>query len=361
MSFSWQGRGLRRPRDVLPGEAAEPRRSTRAMRAPRFRPYAWLSAFALLAACQGNVGSSYPSASLPQLSPNPGQYGAAALRQSRSVTANAQVKADDPSIEFPAVDGFGLSLILRDGVGGTASPGPAASGATPRGSGAPASAPPAPSATPGPARSATPSPASSATLSPAPSASASGAPPKGATPSPSPASTTPGVKVEAKLTTFPDGAPELTAAAGSAPRRALVKGYVVAQRDLAVRGPSAFEFILPPNERTGDRGFTIAVYESLKRNRLKLIAQDPGGVLAGERVRSGADPSAAPLLLHRGRGYIAILYASDLVPTPAPPGTFPNGGAGGRFSPVPGTLPSPGGSPPGASPSPPGATPRPTG
>jgi hypothetical protein len=121
-----------------------------------------------------------------------------------------------------------------------------------------------------------------------------------------------------------------------------VKGYLVVQRDLTVRGPAAFEFILPPSERATERAFTIAVYESLKRSKLKLVAQDPGGVLDGDRVRGGSQGSEAPLLLRRGRGYTAILYAAEVPPTP-PPGS-------GGYPPVPGASGNPGapgGPPPG--------------
>jgi hypothetical protein len=164
-----------------------------------------------------------------------------------------------------------------------------------------------------------------------------------------------------KLTSYPENAPELPATAGAAPRRALVRAALIPQRDLSLRGASAFEFVLPPAERTADRAFTIAVYEALKRNRLKLIVQDPGAALAGERVRGSAGPSEAPLLLRRGRGYTAILYATEGAP--------PTGAPGAALSPGPSAAPAAAGasaSPgaalqPGASPSAAVPAVRPTG
>jgi hypothetical protein len=350
------------------------------MNAPCVRPFATLLALALLAGCQGSVGSSYPSASLPQLSPNPGQYaGGSALRQSRSVVADGKLQSDDAALEFPPVDGFGLRLVLRESAGtatGSGTPLPGASarasaspsaasgsrglGATPA-AGPTASARPAPSSSPDPASSASAAPRPSATAISATAPAAAAAAASGS-PSPAGTATSAPVKAELKLTTYPENAPELPATAGVAPRRALVRGYLILQRDLSISGPAAFEFILPPSERTAERAFTIAVYESLKRGKLKLVAQDPSGTLAGESVRGSASGSEAPLLLHRGRGYVALLYAADLpAAVPSPGGYAPVPGASG-YAPAPGAsgyTPAPGAS--GSTPPPwgPGVTPPP--
>ncbi len=325
------------------------------MNAPCVRPIAGLLAIALLAACQGNVGSSYPSASLPQLSPNPGQNYSSAQRQSRTIAANTNVRSDDDALDFPVVDGFGLRLVLREGgaftpaplgTGSPSSPGPGGTAAsrTALGAQTPAPSASAPSA---------PAPSPSASVSPSASARPGGAAGTG-TPKPAASATPVPAKAELKLTTYPDNAPELPATAGLAPRRALVRGYLVLQRDVTVLGPGAFEFVLPPAERPAGRAFTIAVYESLKHGKLKLLAQDPDAALAAERVR-GAAASEGPMLLHRGRGYVAILYASDVAPltgqTQAPQFGQPQGG----FTPPPGQAspgaPAPVGTGPFASPS----------
>lgn len=280
--------------------------------------------------------------------------------------ASTSLKNDDDAIEFPPVDGFGLRLVLRESPPTSPPPesdsehlAPSRGGPKAPGTQLPARTAAAGTATATPTGSPVPTPTPTPTASPTPSpAAASGSPATSAATTPSPAASAAqaAVKVEVKLTTYPDGAPELPSTAGFAPRRALAKGYLVVQRDLTVRGPAAFEFILPPSERTTERAFTIAVYESLKRNKLKLVAQDPGGVLDGERVRGGSQGSEAPLLLRRGRGYTAILYAADTPPTPAPSGGgFPSPGASGNPG-SPGWPPPAGASPvgvpsPGASPS----------
>jgi hypothetical protein len=313
------------------------------MNALRVRSFACLAALVLLAGCQGNVGSSYPSASLPQLSPNPGQYPGGGLRQSRSVAANSSLKAEDDGLDFPAVDGFGLRLVLRESA--APSPLPAAGGATPS---------PAPSAATGGPRSgvgafARPSASLEPAASPVPGSpapAASAAAPR--SPSPAPSASGAAAKAELKLTTYPENAPDLPATAGVAPRRALARGYLVVQRDLTIAGPGAFEFVLPPAERTAERAFTIALYESLKRNRLKLVAQDAAAALLGDRVRGGAAGGQAPLLLRRGRGYAAILYAADAAPAALPAAA----GGGATPAPNPSGTAAVSGSQPQASPSP---------
>jgi hypothetical protein len=267
------------------------------------------------------------------------------------------VRSDDGAIDFPVVDGFGLRLVLREGGAFTpappgtgaagSSPSPAAAGSRAFGAQTPTAPPP---SAPAPSPSA-PNPPASAS----PTASTRAGGPAGAgTPTPAATATPVPAKAELKLTTYPDNSPELPATAGLAPRRALVRGYLLLQRDATVAGPGAFEFILPPAERPAGRAFTIAVYESLKRGKLKLLVQDPDAALAGERVR-GAATSAGPLLLHRGRGYVALLYAADVAPVAGQTPVPQYGQQPGAFTPQPGQAspgaPTPASAGPFASPS----------
>ncbi len=313
---------------------------------------------AMLAACQGNLGSG-SGLSLPATPPynQPGGPGGAAAPQSRqrALDGAVYVTADMNEIPLPALNGYGVTLAL-----GTPSPTPSPSpvattapsrgpagrarrtrtraGVRPQGSVALV----APSAAPSPAAAGsapstglqTASPgAASASAGPnafgaSASASSSAAPlPSGATPRPPPATTgSPGVsKTATKTTVFPDDAPAAPSPQPSgnvqtfAVRKAIVRGFIQPGSAISLYGLGAVRFTIPTAEQTAGRGFTVAVYTVGRRHHATLVTADPAPVLAKDVV---ASTHADPLVLKKGVGYLLMLYGDEL---PATPGPVPSG------------------------------------
>ncbi len=278
--------------------------------------YAAISVAALaVAACQGNVGTGSGLVPPPGSQQAPSAQGAA---QSRTrTTAGAVFLAGGMNeIPLPAVAGFSLTLYMVEP------------------SSAPSTAPNGGPRTRTERASSTPSPSPT----PAPSASdkKSKAAPK-ATASPE------GPKIDTKTTIYPDSVPAAPTPEPTgnvqtyAEREAVVRGYVLPQTDVKLYSLAAARFKIPAAEHPEGRDFTIALFESRKHKKWKLIAYNPEATLDGDIV--SADSAAGPITLKKKTGYAFILYGDDLAPTPGPAGTYPPPGSNPFNTPNPaGTM-----------------------
>jgi len=99
---------------------------------------------------------------------------------------------------------------------------------------------------------------------------------------------------------------------------------------------AAVRFTIPAQEQTKARGYTIALFESLKHGKTRLLAWDPVAALA-ENAVSPATAARAPIALKKNVGYYFVLYGDDLGPVPTPSGSFPPANNRLLGSPTPGT------------------------
>lgn len=289
--------------------------------ARRFAGGLTLAALIGIAACSGNLGTG---TGLPA-PPAPGVSASVqAANQSRQRTAAGAVylASDIHEIPFSPLGGFTLALQLA-----TPSPkpsGPATAAPKARPSGAPPTASPSPS----------PSPTAAGKKKASPSAS----------------STPSGPKIDTKITIFPEDAPAAPtpAATGNvqnyAERPAVVRGYMMPAVDIKLYSLAAAVFKLPADQRPEDRGFTIALFESHKHKKWKLLAWTPEATLDDDTV-SAAD-ATEPLVLRKKTGYVFVLYGDDLEPTPAPRGSYPPPGNNPFATPGASATPRPFGAPP---------------
>jgi hypothetical protein len=344
----------------------------------RLPALAFAAAAVALSACQGNVGSS--GLSIPQAG---GAYGqpngpvagsAGTTSREHAVDGAVIMSADRREVPLPTVDGFSITLDL---VTSAARPSGSASAAVtavpvslmraaPRTSvaaagspastvtGSAASAAPAPSATP--AAGLTPRPvfppvssASGAPASTAPGTSGRAAPSASPSPLNSPAA---GAKISTKTVVYPDGAPAAPTPAPSGDvqtftkRTPIVRGYLMPETDLTIAGPAAVHFTIPKSEESpSPRGFTIAIFESGKKNKGRILGYDTNATLDNDTVTSTiAEPAVT---FKKNQGYEVILYGDEQPATPPP---------GGYTTPGINPLPFPSGyatTPPGQQPYPP--------
>jgi hypothetical protein len=308
-------------------EGAWSRRSAKTMGVQNLCRTAYLATgvlAAVLAGCQGNLGSG-TGLSIPQAPSygQPGGPGGSAGSQSRQQVLEGAdyMTSTTTELPLPQVGGFSVSVVL-----GTAPPSPVpgesssptaahhhsllarAAAAAAQTNGTPTGLP-APTASPAPAASVSPGAASSA--SPAPKSG-------GAKPSPSPSP----LKIETKTIAYPDDAP---AAPTPVPtgnvqtfvkRTAIVRGYVMPSEDITLYGLGAVRFTIPTTEQLPGRGFTVAVYQSGKHHKDKLLDSDTDAAVSNDTIASGhAD---TPLVLKKDTGYLLMLYGDEGPPTPAP-------------------------------------------
>jgi hypothetical protein len=337
-----------------------------------------LAAFAtaaLLAACQGNIGTGSGLPAAPSQSMAPGRGGSAPGTQSRQrvVEGAVYLVPGMGEIPLPALEGFSVTISLASPapISSAAYPGapnPGTSGALsltsrtlrgPDSEGSPSaaaasSAPnvvsvttglpaaagtnvPGPSASPLPSGSASPAP--SGTAGPVPSGSPGKHAHSKSEPSPSPQPS--GPKIDTKLTVYPDAAP---AAPTPAPtgnvqtylkRVAIVRGYLLSRTELTLFGLGAVRFTSPPDEQSAKRGFTVAVFDQSKKHHDRLVAWDANAALSDGTISTTASPR--PILLKKGVGYAFLLYGDQLVPAaPASSGSYPPPGNNPFVTPVPG-------------------------
>jgi len=255
-----------------------------------------------VAACSGNLGTG---GGLPQppsglVSPAAGAVG----NQSRMRTIEGAVflAPGDAELPLPVVGGFEVVLTL---IAPTAAP-----------SGAPGSA--APSATPKAMPSPSPSP------SPAPSASAhvySG------TNTPKPNATPSGPKIDTKTTIYPEDAPDAPTPKPTgnvqsyAKRHAIVRGYLMPHVNLTLYALGAVRFKIPSEEATSGRGYTVALFESGKHRRNRVLAWSPDATLGAGFISATAVGEA--IVLKKNVGYFVVLYGDELMPTPGPVTSYP--------------------------------------
>ena len=106
--------------------------------------------------------------------------------------------------------------------------------------------------------------------------------------------------------------------------------------DLPIYGLAAARFTIPKDEQTAGRGFTIAIFTSVKKHR-ELIASDPEAKLAENVVSSTL---TAPFTLKKGTGYDIMLYGDELAATPGPvPSAYPTPGTNPFVTPMPSGYP----------------------
>ena len=335
-----------------------------------------------LAACQGNIGGG-SGLSIPQ-APGYGQPagpgGAQSQSRERVLDGAVYLTSKITEVPLPQVAGFGVTIAL-----GTPGPETEASAPPSAGSGLHAgvshlmrtalaahagSAPSAqPSSSPtaffestsgisgsnpesaataagaGATASAAPSAKPSGGASPAASASASAASPKPSH-SPSPAATSLGdhPHIDTKTTIYPDDAPPAPTPLPTGEvqtfvhRTPIVRGYVLVSTDVPLYGLGAVHFTLPLTEITPKRGFTIALYESGKHRKSRLMNSDTDPIVADGVVYSG---QMDPVVLKKGRGYLLMIYGDDEGPAPASvPLGYPS--PGNNPFPAPSGYPQPG-------------------
>lgn len=335
-----------------------------------------------LAACSGNLGSGGVSSGLPGV---PGSQGyqqpqgpgsVAPASRERAVEGAVFVTPDLATIPLPTVDGFSLVLAL-------ASPGPSASpsaGASALPSGAAhglrtkmsrvtvVAQAVIPSASPTAVASARPSgaPSPAASGSPTPGASSS---PRAGTRSPSPRPSQSPPKIDTKLVIYPNYAPDAPTPQPSGnvqtytKRHPIVRGYISPALDVTLYGLGAARFTIPATEQLPGRGYTIAIFTSVKHHKPAMVANDTAATIENNVVSSAL---ATPITLKKGTGYDIVLYGDDLPSTPAPvPSNYATPGQNPFVTPLPSGYPAaPGqpnypGAPSGFSSYPPGFTPTP--
>jgi hypothetical protein len=325
------------------------------------RPLAFsalLGALVAVSACSGNLGSGgtglpvTPGGTTGYQQPA-GPGGATSSSRERDAEGAVYLTSGMNTLPLPTLDGFSLSLSL-------ASPSPTAAPSAVASASASASlrqkvsrvvtevaqvaVPSEAAASPLVVASPTPSPspspvASAATPKPSPSPSAT---PKSGTHTATPNPNASGPKIDTKLVIYPDSAPDAPTPMPSGnvqqftKRTAIVRGYLSPAIDLPIYGLAAARFTIPKDEQTAGRGYTIAIFTSVKKHR-ELIASDPDAKLADNVV---ASTLTTPFTLKRGTAYDILLYGDQLAPTPAPvPSAYPTPGTNPFVTPMPSGYP----------------------
>jgi hypothetical protein len=325
------------------------------------RPLAFsalLGALVAVTACSGNLGSGgtglpvTPGGTTGYQQPA-GPGGATSSSRERDAEGAVYLTSGMNTLPLPTLDGFSLSLSLAS-PSPTAAPSAAASASASASLrqkvsrvvtevaqvAVPSEAAASPLAAGSPTPSPSPSPAASA-ATPKPSPSPSPTPKSGthtATPNPNAS----GPKIDTKLVIYPDSAPDAPTPMPSGnvqqftKRTAIVRGYLSPAIDLSIYGLAAARFTIPKDEQTAGRGYTIAIFTSVKKHR-ELIASDPDAKLADNVV---ASTLTTPFTLKRGTAYDILLYGDQLAPTPAPvPSAYPTPGTNPFVTPMPSGYP----------------------
>jgi hypothetical protein len=118
---------------------------------------------------------------------------------------------------------------------------------------------------------------------------------------------------------YPDGTqkPPGDAAEGLAARRVpLVKVAMQPSVDLSLYSLAALRFAIPPAEGQSGRGFTVALYETRKFHKDRLIDSRTDATVADDAVR--AEKATDAVKLSKGHTYTAILFGDPLPQTPGP-------------------------------------------
>jgi hypothetical protein len=284
-----------------------------------------------VSACSGNLGSGgvgglpvTPGGTTGYQQPA-GPGNAASTSRERDAEGAVYLTSDMRSLPLPTLDGFALSLSLES---------------------------PAPATAPSVAASATASASLRQKVSRVVTEVAQVALPS-ETPKPSPTpksgthTATPnpnasGPKIDTKLVIYPDGAPDAPTPVPSGnvqqftKRTAIVRGYLSPAIDLPIYGLAAAHFTIPKDEQTAGRGFTIAIFTSVKKHR-ELIASDAEAKLTDNVV---ASTLTTPFTLKKGTAYDVMLYGDELAATPAPvPSSYPTPGTNPFVTPMPSGYP----------------------
>jgi len=324
------------------------------------RPLALGAMFAtatVVSACSGNLGSGgvgglpvTPGGTTGYQQPA-GPGGAASASRERDAEGAVYLAAGMNALPLPTVDGFSLTLSLASPAPTTAPSAVASAAASPSlrqkvsrvvTEVAQVVEPSAAAASPLASGSPTPSPSPVASIAtPKPSPSPSPTPKSGAhTATPNPNAS--GPKIDTKLVIYPESAPDAPTPAPTGnvqqftKRTAIVRGYLSPAIDLPIYGLAAARFTIPKDEQTAGRGFTIAIFTSVKKHR-ELIASDPEAKLADNVVSSTL---SAPFTLKKGTGYDIMLYGDELAATPGPvPSAYPTPGTNPFVTPMPSGYP----------------------
>jgi hypothetical protein len=318
-----------------------------------------LAAFVtVLAACNGNIGTSTPpmSNAAPRQPPVVQQVNVALPPAHPTPASTKLVLASDvTSLDFPNAGGYALSIALNGQVStaslsarGVEASSSRHHGKHANGQGAEATATPSagPSAAPailgffgtsfgGAASTATP-------------ASVLTTPPSTPTPVPVPKPTAPPL-VNLILIPYPKYVPEAPAPAPSASspplRHALIRAEFESQGPLALSSLDALLFTVPSSELFAGRGFSVLVLEQGKHKRDAVLAADTGATLDASTSLIHTTGAFGPIVLQANRRYAAVLYGDDPASTPAPvitPRSVVNplpSAPGFGATPVPGALP----------------------
>jgi hypothetical protein len=248
----------------------------------------------LVAACQGSTGTGLPQAPMgPQSAYPQGMYPNQAPQSRQHIeSVSVAVEPSAPALDVGRFDGFDLEIELAKPTAAPETPTPSATRAA-RG-----------------ARKATPSPSPSPSPSPTPTAS----PKSHASPSPTPS----GPRVDVKLTVYPDGAQKPPGDADSQDIRRvpILKALLQPSVDLSLYSLDALRFTIPAAEQQAGRGFTVAVYETRKFHKDKLIDSRTDLSVASDVVR--ADKATSALKLSKGHTYTVLLFGDPLPATPSP-------------------------------------------
>jgi hypothetical protein len=312
-----------------------------------------------VSACSGNLGSGgvgglpvTPGGTTGYQQPA-GPGGAAPASRERDAEGAVYLAAGMSTLPLPTVDGFSLTLSLASPAATTAPSVVASAVASPSlrqkvsrvvtevaQVASPSEAAASPIASGSPSPSPSPSPIA-ATATPKPSPSASPTPKAGAhTATPNPNAS--GPKIDTKLVIYPESAPDAPTPAPTGnvqqftKRMAIVRGYLSPAIDLPIYGLAAARFTIPKDEQTAGRGFTIAIFTSVKKHR-ELIASDPEAKLADNVV---ASTLTTPFTLKKGTAYDIILYGDELAAPPATvPSAYPTPGTNPFVTPMPSGYP----------------------
>ncbi len=320
---------------------------------------AMLGTVVAVSACSGNLGSGgvgglpvTPGGTTGYQQPN-GPGSAASTSRERDAEGAVYLTSGMNSLPLPTLDGFALSLSLASPTPTTAPS--AVPSATASASlrqkvsrlvtevaqvAASSEAAASPTASGSPSPSPSPSPVASA-VTPKPSPTPSPTP-KSVTHTATPNPNASGPKIDTKLVIYPDSAPDAPTPVPSGnvqqftKRTAIVRGYLSPAIDLPIYGLAAARFTIPKDEQTAGRGFTIAIFTSVKKHR-ELIASDPEAKLSDNVVTSTL---TTPFTLKKGTAYDILLYGDELAPTPAPvQSAYPTPGTNPFVTPMPSGYP----------------------
>jgi hypothetical protein len=250
----------------------------------------------LTSACQGSTGTGLPQAPLPQGSYGPGvNPNQAPQSRQQTESVSVPVEAAASTLDFSQFDGFGFAIELAKPTAAPATADPTASAAA-KGKKAKPTASPSPSPSPMPTPTPTPTSKSHASPSPTPS----------------------GPRVDVKLTVYPDGTQKAPGDAEStAVRRVpVVKALMQPSVDVRLYSLGALRFTIPATEQESGRGFTVALYETRKYHKDRLIDWHTDVAADGDVVR--ADKATDSLKLSKGHAYTVILFGDALPATPGP-------------------------------------------